>query len=356
MAHRHVYEAIDRTLRDVRNDERPYGGLTTVFSGDWRQILPVIRKGSRADVVDACFKSSPLWQHVTVMKLTRNMRVAQSSQEGLEEDIDFAEHLLEIGEGRVPVDKSLGQFKVQLKDCFVEQSHKLEELAKFVFPDLLENYCDPLWLSCRAILCPTNEGVDSVNAHMMCKLPGASREYRSSDKIVDSEERHQYPEEFLNTLNPSGMAPHRILLKDRAPIMLLRNMDPIQGHCNGTRYVVNQLHDHIIDATVATGVHVGKRLLIPRIPLVPSENLFPFHMQRRQFPVRIAFAMTSNKAQGQTLSRLGIYLEKDFFSHGQLYVAMSRVGNPNDLKILTLCGYFNQPGVYADNVVYREVL
>jgi len=107
---------------------------------------------------------------------------------------------------------------------------------------------------------------------------------------------------------------------------------------------------------VATGVHVGKRLLIPRIPLVPSENLFPFHMQRRQFPVRIAFAMTSNKAQGQTLSRLGIYLEKDFFSHGQLYVAMSRVGNPNDLKILTLCGYFNQPGVYADNVVYREVL
>ena len=133
MAHRHVYEAIDRTLRDVRNDERPYGGLTTVFSGDWRQILPVIRKGSRADVVDACFKSSPLWQHVTVMKLTRNMRVAQSSQEGFEEDIDFAEHLLEIGEGRVPVDKSLGQFKVQLKDCFVEQSHKLEELSQIRF-------------------------------------------------------------------------------------------------------------------------------------------------------------------------------------------------------------------------------
>ena len=64
MAHRNVYEAIDRSLRDVRQDDRLFGGLTVVFSGDWRQILPVVRKGSRADVIDACFKSSPLWRHV----------------------------------------------------------------------------------------------------------------------------------------------------------------------------------------------------------------------------------------------------------------------------------------------------
>ena len=62
-------------------------------------------------------------------------------------------------------------------------------------------------------------------------------------------------------------------------------------------------------------------------------------------------------AQGQTLSRVGIYLEKDFFSHGQLYVAISRVGKSRDIKMLTRCGQFDEkPGCYADNVVYGEVL
>lgn len=129
------------------------------------------------------------------------------------------------------------------------------------------------------------------------------------------------------------------------------------GHCNGTRYVIKAIHDHVIDAEVANGSHAGNRLCIPRVPLAPSDNLFPFQMQRRQFPVKLCFAMTSNKAQGQTLKRVGIYLQKDFFSHGQLYVAMSRVGSVYDIKLLTENGSFRgHEGTYTDNVVYREVL
>jgi len=80
-------------------------------------------------------------------------------------------------------------------------------------------------------------------------------------------------------------------------------------------------------------------------------------MQRRQFPIRLSFAMTANKAQGQTLKRVGIYLQKDFFSHGQLYVAMSRVSSFDDIKLLTNNGSFDgHDGTYTDNVVYREVL
>ena len=70
-------------------------------------------------------------------------------------------------------------------------------------------------------------------------------------------------------------------------------------------------------------------------------------MKRKQFPVRPAFAITSNKAQGQTLSHVGIYLKHGFFSHGQLYVAMNRVGSIDSLKIYSDHGY---------NVVYKEVL
>ena len=127
--------------------------------------------------------------------------------------------------------------------------------------------------------------------------------------------------------------------------MLLRNLDPVNGHYNGTRYDIEHLHDHIIDATIACGPHAGKRIFIPRIPIIPSDNIFPFHMKRKQFPVRPAFAITSNKAQGQTLSHVGIYLKQGFFLHGQLYVAMRHVGSKDSIKI-----YFDH-GVYTSNAV-----
>ena len=69
-------------------------------------------------------------------------------------------------------------------------------------------------------------------------------------------------------------------------------------------------------------------------------------MKRKQFPVRPAFAITANKAQGT----VGIYLEQDFFSHGQLYVAMSRVGSKDSLKI------YSGHEVYTSNAVYKKVL
>jgi len=58
----------------------------------------------------------------------------------------------------------------------------------------------------------------------------------------------------------------------------------------------------------------------------------PFTLRRRQFPVRPAFAMTINKAQGQTMQRVGVLLDEPVFSHAQLYVASSRSGDPRDIK------------------------
>ena len=161
------------------------------------------------------------------------------------------------------------------------------------------------------------------------------------------ENEHQYPIEFLNTLCPSGMRPHTLQLRKHSITILLRNLDPVKGHCNGTRYVIEHLHDRIIDATIACGPRAGKQIFIPRIAKIPSDNIFPFHMKRKQFPVRLAFAITSNKAQCQTLSHVGIYLKQGFFSHGKLYVAMSRVGLKDNLKI------YSDHGVYTSNVVYK---
>jgi len=96
--------------------------------------------------------------------------------------------------------------------------------------------------------------------------------------------------------------------------------------------------------------------------MTPSDKAFPFTMKRRQFPIRVAYAMTINKAQGQSFKRVGIYLPKPVFSHGQLYVALSRSGVASQTKVFVsnqngVQGAFaDRDGIFTKNIVYNEVL
>ena len=94
--------------------------------------------------------------------------------------------------------------------------------------------------------------------------------------------------------------------------MLLRNLDQKNGHCNGVKYVIlNMLHDHVLELMAISGSSPGAKLFIPRITLISNSGTLPFTMRRKQFPIKPAFAMTANKAQGQTLAKVGIYLGRD---------------------------------------------
>jgi ATP-dependent DNA helicase PIF1 len=107
----------------------------------------------------------------------------------------------------------------------------------------------------------------------------------------------------------------------------------------------------MIHAVLATGPHKGKDIMIPRIKVIPNDKNLPFSMVRKQFPIKLCFGITSNKSQGQTLHQAGIYLDQQFFSHGQLYVALSRVGHPKKITI------FNPDDKnHVENVVFREIL
>ncbi len=157
---------------------------------------------------------------------------------------------------------------------------------------------------------------------------------------------------FFNTLQFNNIANHKLELKMGVPILLLRNLNQSIGLCNGTRLIVKRLGQRVIEAKIITGNNVGKRVFIPRIIMSPSGTDWPFVLRRCQFLVWMAFAMTINKSQGQTLNNVGVYLPSPVFYHGQLYVVISRVTSSAKIKIFSGQG----PDEYMQNVVYREVL
>ena len=128
------------------------------------------------------------------------------------------------------------------------------------------------------------------------------------------------------------MPSHKLALKIGSPIIMLRNLNPDDGLCNGTRLICRTFSPHVIDAEIVNGAHAGRRVFIPRIELMPSDSTFPFTLRRRQFPVRLCYCMTTNKAKSQTLDFVGLYLPNQVFSHGQLYVGLSRAGSADRIK------------------------
>ena len=317
-----------------------------MFAGDWRQCLPIVKRGSRGEVVHACLKSSYLWNSTTVTNLTRNMRVELTGQSD-----KFSKLLLSIGDGKVPENKDVGESMVKLPSHFFVENASPTVLVEEVFPDFHKNYSNTSWVKNRAILCPTNEECCEINKILLSRLPGVSVTYKSCD-MVSNADSHMFPTEFLNTIDLQGIPPHSLELKLGSVIILLRNLNPSEGHVNGTRYTVQNLLPHVIDAISISGSNVGSKIFIPRIWLMSADTTLPFELKRKQFPVKLAYSMTANKSQGQTLEFVGIYIAREFFSHGQLYVAMSRVGNMDCVKIL-----FKKENMYhVRNVVYPEVL
>ena len=304
------------------------------MTGDFRQTLPVVPRGTKADELYASIKASHLWKHVKSYHLSTNVRAQLS---GDPDAATFAKVLLDIGDGSI---SRTGIVEVP------PQVHcsTLTDLLQFIYPNIEENYKRDGWLNKRAILATKNITVAELNEKLLAKIPGEERIYKSQDFPITAHDAVKYPTEVLNGLSFSGVPPHRLVLKEGAPILVLRNLDP-PLLVNGTRLVIEKLHDHILDARILVGAHAGEQVSIPRIPFIPTN--FPIQMKRVQFPVRLSFAMTINKAQGQTLHKVGLYLQDPVFSHGQLYVGCSRVGSEKNLKIMC-------PRGRTQNVVYKE--
>ncbi|KAG2190432.1 hypothetical protein INT47_005587, partial [Mucor saturninus] len=368
MISRDVLETVDRSFRDImrHQDEGlgrvPFGGKLIVFGGDFRQVLPVVPKGTKDDIIQACMITSHLFRHIKQLRLTINMRVQQAqlvdSVESAQELEEFSFFLLRIGKGQHPVYPNTLN-TICLPNEMVLPGNSIADLCRHVYNDF-ENEADvdSSILMSRAILAPTNAFVSDVNDHVLEKFPGEYTTFFSTDTALSDNDALTLPPEFMNSLECGSLPPHQLKLKIGSPIMMLRNLAPAQGVCNGTRLICKAFLLHTIQAEVATGPYEGNIFLIPRISLCSTVEQVGVEFKRCQFPIRPAFAMTINKSQGQTLDSVGLYLPTPVFSHGQLYVALSRVKRPSDIKILIpaeISTIEGEPGTYTSNVVYKEI-
>ncbi|CDF41007.1 ATP dpendant DNA helicase [Chondrus crispus] len=319
MCHRHCIETVDRSLRDLMQTDRPFGGKFLVLAGDFRRILPVVTGGSRGQIVSACVKASPLYRECRFLRLTENMRLAalRADPAADVEALNFPEFLLSVGEGRLQGEQRPEWISLPQSVAF---EHTIRNLCLKVFQGIRDNHADPAWLTKR------NEDTNALI----------------------------YPTEMLNTLTAGSALPdHKLKLKKGFIVMLLRNLDPATGHVNGARYVIENMTNNLLFLHVTTGSHQGNRLCLPRMPCGPGDDNFPIPgFTRTQFPIRTCFALTTNKAQGQSFGdRIGLDLRDHCFSHGQLYVALSRTTHPGNVTVLT-----RESNETTRNVVYPEVL
>ncbi|XP_056697313.1 uncharacterized protein [Spinacia oleracea] len=349
MARKENVESLDMLLRDLCDENTLFGGKLVVFGGDFRQVLPVLPRKTQREAVAASLVSSVLWPRFIRFNLTENVRAR--------EDPYFSAFLLSLGNGELQTgENDLVQLPMQIVHPSEVASDPIAELTAIAFPEVDVCRSTPGNFTTTAILTPLNEDVDDINATLIDKFPGESVMYRSFDTVLDDNSAI-YPPEFIHTLCPGGMSPYKLVLKKNCPVLLLRNILPSSGLCNGTRMICKNFYPNLIECMITTGQHSGSHVFIPRIRLRPSASSnYPFQFQRKQFPIKLSFAMTINKSQGQTLSQVSIYLPQPCFSHGQLYVALSRARKACNVKVVSKQSPGHQPEHHVRNVISYDVL
>ncbi|XP_056688534.1 uncharacterized protein [Spinacia oleracea] len=201
MVHRHGFEALDQTFRDVMQlhdhslKDKVFGGKVVVLGGDFRQILLVVPKGGRVEIVDASVrKSKTIWPECIFHTLRTNMQIKRSNLDQVDiERTEFSKWVLDMGNGHIPATTKEGEEEptwIEIpKDLLINGADPIAALVEEVYPEILHSYMDPKYLQQRAILAPKNETVDNINGYILQMIPGEEITYKSANRIFPNNYR-----------------------------------------------------------------------------------------------------------------------------------------------------------------------
>jgi len=299
MVHDDVASTLDRTLRDIMQNQTPFGGKVIVWMGDFKQLLPVIRYGKGHNhTIQKC----AWWKTARYLTFTHNWRAHNNPE--------YTSFLEDVGWGRI-------------ENVTVPAACRVDS-----YEDLIARVYGDTWDASSMILALTLETCDIINRMCFAKLPGDLVEGLAADVYVDCIDRDSYPPDYIAALSIKGAPPWMLQLKVGAKYMCIRNLDAPRGIINGTMMRLLHIGRRYLQMQVLTGKSQGSVELImkAKFTITPEASGLPFTMLRVQYPLIAAYCLSVHKAQGQSLLRLGIVFESDPFTHGQLYVALSRVG------------------------------
>ena len=265
----------------AEDKEKKFGGKIILISSDFWQLLPVLEKASRAEIVNHTLKNSvTLWDNKVVkLRLRQNMQVKKemekfSHDRVLHEELQTHEQfLLDLGEGKLPAHAMVdGNNLIEIPSSMCQTSK--EEVIEKVFDDFQSHIGDMEYFQ------GSNKIVDEVNEEMVERIPGGLHTFHSIDTVTDIDNSTMFPTKFLNSLNLSVLPEHTLKLKRNTVVILLRNMDIYAGHCNGTRYLVKTIGQYrvILHKLDAKGDDKNNVLILPRIPCHYGGRNFPFEL------------------------------------------------------------------------------
>ena len=265
---------------------------------------------------------------MTVEKLI-HLNSTPENKKQLEYDTKW---LLSIGDGTAPTVHNNNIEVPSHKICNNEV-----ELEEQVYNDFNknDNFKNSQNLHRRAILSSTNAIIQKANINMIKKLDRNIQWMQSVDECIDDDDKKTFDAKQLNKIEASGIPPFRLPLKKNACIILIRNLNLKHRHFNGAQCISEEIKPHVIKAKLLDGGKYSE-IFIPKIPIVCSDTNFPANFRRTQFPILLVYYLTFNRAQGQSLKRVGIQLDQSAFTHGLLYIGISRSG---DLVCISIYAY-----------------
>ena len=258
-----------------------------LVSGDFCQLLPVVEKTNRAEIVNHMLKNSvTLWDDkVITLQLRQNMRVKKEmdkspNDKALHEELkNHEQFLLDLGEGKLPANTTVDGYNlIEIPSSMCQPSK--DRVIQKVFDEFKSHIGDAEYFQGRVLLATTNKIVDEVNDEIVERIAGDLHTFHSIDTVEDVDNSTMFPTEFLNSLNLSGLLEHTLKVKVNTVVILLWNMDISSGHCNGTRYMVKMIGHYrlILHKLDVKDDDKTKILILPQIPWHYGGGNFPFEL------------------------------------------------------------------------------